>query len=129
MGKRDFTPLRVHDAAALLLQVKGQARSVQPPWLRIMNDVPPSEPTVRTQPVQHNPPRRFGKVRKASKLFQPQHIRHEEDDLRREFFGDHPWELARPRVLLENDGKDYQKWDWSKPDQSGRPVNGERFVE
>lgn len=61
-------------------------------------------------------------------MFQPQQIRHEEDDLRREFFGDHPWELARPRVLLENDGKDYQRWDWSKPDQTGRPLSGERLV-
>lgn len=78
--------------------------------------------------MQHNPPRRFGKIKKASRLFQPQHIRYEEDELRQEFFTDHPWELARPRVLLENDGKDSQRWDWSKPDQSGRPLNGERFV-
>lgn len=64
-------------------------------------------------------------MRKASRMFQPQRITLEEDRLRRDFFGDHPWELARPRVLLENDGKDYQRWDWSLKQQAGRPVNGE----
>ena len=59
-------------------------------------------------------------------MFQPQRIGYEEDALRQEFFADHPWELARPRMMLEDDGKDYQRWDWSLPEQDGRPTSGER---
>ena len=46
--------------------------------------------------------------------------------LRREFFKDHPWELARPRILLEDDGKDSQKTDWSRIQQKEKALSGER---
>ncbi len=46
--------------------------------------------------------------------------------LRREFFKDHPWELARPRMLLEDDGKDSQKTDWSHLQQKEKALGGER---
>lgn len=59
-------------------------------------------------------------------MFIPQTVSYAEDKLRSEFFKDHPWELSRPRVLLEDDGKDYQRWDWSKSFQIGRPIGGER---
>lgn len=52
-----------------------------------------------------------------------------EDKLRNEFFGDHPWELARPRVILENDGKDGEKWDWSRIVQPGKKLDGESVVQ
>jgi small subunit ribosomal protein S23 len=81
----------------------------------------------RTQPVQHREPSRKSRVRKPSKMFKPQPIQYEEDRLRCEFYGDHPWELARPRIILENDGKDGQRCDWSRIQQTGRPLNGERF--
>ena len=70
--------------------------------------------------------------------------------MRWEYFNDHPWELARPRVVLEDDGRDRERWDWSveldvslnPPEtwrgkeprkqweavcekQAGRPLNGE----
>jgi small subunit ribosomal protein S23 len=60
-------------------------------------------------------------------MFKPQPIEYEEDQLRREFYSDHPWELARPRIVLENDGRDGQKCDWSRIQQLGRPLNGERY--
>ena len=66
-------------------------------------------------------------MKKPSKLFQPRTIVYPEDRLRREFFGDHPWELARPRVVLENDGKDARPLAWDKIRQPGRPVDGERY--
>jgi small subunit ribosomal protein S23 len=40
---------------------------------------------------------------------------YKEDKLRWEYFNDHPWELARPRIVLENDGRDRENWDWSLP--------------
>jgi len=62
-------------------------------------------------------------------MFKPQQIVYEEDSIRQDFFRDHPWELARPRILLETDGKDGQKCDWSKLRQPGRPLNGESVVQ
>ena len=47
--------------------------------------------------------------------------------MRKEFYGDHPWELARPRIVLENDGRDGQRCNWSQIQQRGRPLNGERY--
>jgi len=59
-------------------------------------------------------------------MFIPQPITYEEDKLRKEFYSDHPWELARPRIILEQDGKDGQKCNWSKIQQPGRQLNAER---
>jgi len=61
-------------------------------------------------------------------MYMPQKIEYPEDKLRTQFYRDHPWELARPRVLVENDGKDYLKYDWSKMPQKGKPLDGERSV-
>lgn len=94
-------------------------------------------------------PQKAGK--KASRLFSPVKVSYEEDRLRWEYFNDHPWELARPRVILEDDGKDYQRWDWGhalcQPEekdvglrgvqewqekqkaQANRPINGEAVVQ
>jgi len=64
--------------------------------------------------------------KKTSRMFQPITIAYPEDKLREEFFGDHPWELARPKVVLEDDGKDFHKHDWSRIKQSGKALDGER---
>ena len=124
MGRYDFRPLQVHRTASQLFAAE-RIKST-PPWHEVIGTIPPAQALVRSQPLQHHEQKRKGKVRKASKLFQPQSIRYEEDNLRREFFGDHPWELARPRTVLEIDGKDAQKYDWSKASEPGRPVTGER---
>lgn len=58
-------------------------------------------------------PQKPGK--KASKLFKPLSLKYTEDQLRWEYYNDHPWELARPRVILEDDGRDMERWDWSVP--------------
>lgn len=31
-------------------------------------------------------------------------------------------------MVLEEDGKDYQRWDWGVAHQLGRPVSGEGYV-
>lgn len=119
-------PLRVHHTANQLLTA-GRINNL-PSWHSVVGSIPPAQALVRTQPLQHTPLARSRKTKagKASKLFKPTNITYREDRLRRDFFGDHPWELARPRVVLENDGKDYEKNDWSKISQPGRPVTGER---
>lgn len=126
MGRHDLRPLRVLHTANQLFTA-ARIKNL-PPWHSVVESIPPAQALVRTQPVQHTPqtrPRKT-KARKASKLFKPTNITYREDRLRRDFFGDHPWELARPRVVLENDGKDYEGNDWSKISQPGRPVTGER---
>lgn len=127
MGRYNFAPQRVHQAATRLLQVRSAARGgpsqPPPPWYTVIGNLPPSERLVRP-PLQ--PARRKG--RKASKLFQPVNLKYEEDQLRLDFFGDHPWELARPRQIVEDDGKDYQKFDWSQLDQPTKQIDGERCI-
>ena len=98
---------------------------VAPPWLEVLERIPPAEVLVRTIPVQHHTPRKS--LRKPRNTFRPQQLIYEEDELRSTFFRDHPWELARPRVIVESDGKDYQRVDWSRGlRQPGLPVTGER---
>lgn len=130
MGRIDFRPARVRHTAAAWLAARGNHAAHAPAWYRATGDVPAPEILTRTLPVRHDGPSRprpgRRNVRKASKLFTPQWISYEEDGLRTEFFKDHPWELARPRLVIEEDGKDYQLWDWSKAYEAGRPVGGER---
>lgn len=59
----------------------------------------------------------------------PQEIVYPEDRLRARFFKDHPWELARPRVLVEDSGEDAKYYNWATGlRQPGKPVDGERLV-
>ncbi len=125
MGRYDFRPLRVHQAASQLLATERVTRT--PPWYSVVDSIPPAQTLVRTQPLQHHERTRISKTKKPSKLFQPQRIVYEEDALRKEFYKDHPWELARPRVVLENHGKDAETDDWSRISQSHRPLSGERY--
>ncbi|KAI4095196.1 MAG: hypothetical protein LQ348_004649 [Seirophora lacunosa] len=127
MGRYDFRPLRVHQHASQLLAA-GRIR-ITPPWHEVIGTIPPAQTLVRSQPLQHQERPRRPNIKKPSKLFQPQRIVYEEDTLRKEFFGDHPWELARPRVVLENDGKDAERKDWSLPSQPDRPIDGESVVQ
>lgn len=62
-------------------------------------------------------------------MFRPQNIEYEEDKLRREFYSDHPWELARPRVVLETDGKDSYMYNWENIEQINKPLDGESVVQ
>ena len=124
MGRYDFRPLRVHQTATQLLQTE---RIVHPPpWYATVGSIPPAEPLVRAQPLQHQQRSRRPRTKKASKLFMPQKITYEEDKLRKEFFRDHPWELARPRMIIEDDGKDTQKTDYKQIRQPEKTLNGER---
>ena len=123
----NLKPSRVYQTATLLMETK--SINQPPPWYTTIGSIPPSEILTRTQPVQHHEfIRKQSRVRKPSKMFRPQPIEYEEDRLRREFYSDHPWELARPRVVLENDGKDGQRYDWSRIQQRGKPLDGERYI-
>ncbi|KAJ1662590.1 mitochondrial ribosomal small subunit component [Coemansia sp. RSA 1813] len=49
-----------------------------------------------------------------------------EDELRREFYNNHPFEKFRPRIVMETDGKNNQ--DWSQLSKSTSHVVGESVV-
>ena len=136
MGRHDFRPLRVRQTAQQYLSVEKNARP--PPWYSVVGTVTPSQALVRTQPVDHSyhlaDPRhkQFSQKqrrRRPSKMFQPTSIHYEEDALRREFFGDHPWELARPRMVIEDGGRDWQTDDWSRIRQKARGLSGESVIQ
>ncbi|KAL9073223.1 MAG: hypothetical protein Q9161_003055 [Pseudevernia consocians] len=127
MGRYDFRPLRVHQTATLLLNTERLSRT--PPWYNVVASITPAQTLVRTQPLPHQQRKAKSRTKKPSKLFQPQTIHYEEDALRKEFFKDHPWELARPRLVIEDDGKDSQKTDWSRIEQPEKALSGESVVQ
>lgn len=126
MGRYDFRPLRVHQTATQLLNTERITKT--PAWYNVVGSITPAQTLVRTQPLPHQHRKGRLRTKKSSKLFQPQTIRYEEDALRKEFFKDHPWELARPRLVIENDGKDSQRTDWSRIEQPHKALSGERWV-
>ena len=121
---REFRPARVYQAATAWLETV-QVIS-KPHWYDAVGEITPAQKLVRTQPIRHQPRRTQRRTKKASKLFQPQKITYEEDTLRREFYKDHPWELARPRTILENTGTDSYTTDWSRMQQTHKAVDSER---
>ncbi len=124
MGRYDFRHLRVHQTATQLL--KAERLSKTPPWYNVVGSITPAQAHVRMQPLPHQNRKGRSMTKKPSKLFQPQTIHYEEDALRKEFYKDHPWELARPRLVIEDDGKDSQKTDWSCIEQPENALSGER---
>lgn len=124
MGRYDFRPLRVHQHITQSLDAN--RFPAPPPWYPVVGSITPAQTLVRTQALPHQQRRAPPKTKKASKLFQPQKISYEEDALRTEFFKDHPWELARPRMVLEDDGKNSRKTDWSRIQQKEQVLSGEK---
>ncbi|KAJ5787215.1 Mitochondrial ribosomal protein S25 [Penicillium paradoxum] len=147
MGKINLTALRVRQTA--LNQFASGKTSKLPQWVGVVGEIPPAETLIRTRPPQHelvqqrmktvagsSKPQvvfqvqeKRRKPKKASRLFQPVELKYEEDQLRSQFFRDHPWELARPRVLLESTGKDFEHYDWSRIQQQGKRLDGESVVQ
>ncbi|KAK1143090.1 mitochondrial ribosomal small subunit component [Aspergillus melleus] len=147
MGRYNLTALRVRQTA---IQQKAAGKiSRTPPWVAAVADIPPTQVLVRTQPPQHQlvqqrlktvpgsskpqvvfeTQEKLRKPKRASRMFQPVEIKYEEDQLRQEFFRDHPWELARPRVLVETSGKDHARHNWRRLQQPGKKLDGESVVQ
>jgi small subunit ribosomal protein S23 len=125
MRGRNLKPSRVYQTASAIL-ASNSTHYQAPAWFKVIGAIPPGEILTRSQPPQHREICLGKKIRKPSKSFKPQQIVYEEDELRSQFYKDHPWELARPRILLENDGRDGQGCNWSRISQPGRALTGER---
>lgn len=149
MGKINLTALNVRKSA--LARVKAKQYPNRPSWVDALSDLPPAQILTRPQPLRqpltHTRTRTLlngtteqysvaieqKKSKAAAKnrhLFTPHKFQYEEDSLRTRFFSDHPWELARPRVVLETDGDQYKNVDWSKGlMQPGIQLSGESVVQ
>jgi small subunit ribosomal protein S23 len=127
MGRYNFRPSRVYQTATLAIESQSSSiKAYPPPWYKTIGSIPPGEILTRVPPVGDET--QNCRIRKPSKMFMPQQLTYEEDKLRQTFYGDHPWELARPRIIVEQDGKDGQKCDWSRLSQPGRQLNAERYL-
>lgn len=111
MGRYSFAAQNVHKRATQLLHA--HRIPAPPPWYHPIANTPPATRLTRPPLQRPNTPSRAS--RKSSRLFQPLSLKYAEDQLRWEYYNDHPWELARPRVVLENDGRDRERYDWSVP--------------
>lgn len=124
---RSMRPSRVYQTVKTSLAIPNNltGNTEKPPvWLKVIERYPPSEILTRPKPTPHQNP--DPRQRKPRNIFRPQAITFPEDDLRRTFFKDHPWELARPRIAVEYDGKDARYVDWSRGlKQPGWQVSGE----
>jgi small subunit ribosomal protein S23 len=156
MGRLNLTSLQLRRRA--LANLETERTRFLPVWVDVLADIPPAQIMTRQQPIQHPltkirartisppsdsdaqlPPRTIIEVttkkpthskRKASRVFQPVPIRYEEDELRKQFYSDHPWELARPRVVLETSGDNSSHRDYSRNVRSpNAPLNGESVVQ
>ncbi|KAL4878539.1 37S ribosomal protein S25, mitochondrial [Aspergillus karnatakaensis] len=142
MGKYNLTALRVRETA-IKSKLASKFRRT-PEWVHVVRDIPPTQVLVRDRPPQHQLVRqrlngehqvvfeaqeKRKKPKKASRMFLPVEIKYEEDQLRKEFFQDHPWELARPRILLETSGKDFERYNWETLRQPGKRLDGESVVQ
>ena len=112
MGRYSLSAQNVHKTATQLLHAN--RIPAPPPWYKPIANTPPS--TRLTRPPLQRPNTPNAKTtKKASRLFKPLSLKYTEDQLRWEYYNDHPWELARPRVVLEDDGRDREVYDWSVP--------------
>ncbi|EAQ86829.1 hypothetical protein CHGG_08082 [Chaetomium globosum CBS 148.51] len=114
---RQFLAARVYDTAraGMSSTIIQNTRPNVPMWLKALDHIPPAEVLTRPYPIQHTEPKDRGRAaQRPRNLFRPTKIVHPEDQLRQEFYRDHPWELARPKLVLELDGQDARRRDWSK---------------
>lgn len=123
---RQIRPAKIWQAATQELRSKlgTKYQTPEPPWYKVINDFPPSETLTRPAAVRLREPN--PRQKRVRNVYRPQRITFPEDSIRQNFYKDHPWELARPRMVLELDGKDSQIVDWSKGvRQPGLALSGE----
>ncbi|KKF95697.1 37S ribosomal protein S25 mitochondrial [Ceratocystis platani] len=132
---RQIRPRKVYQAVAQSLASpilpNQKFTATRPPWFDVLHAVPPSEILTRHVAVQLNENKKaLKRPGKPRNLYKPQQIRFPEDSLRANFYRDHPWELARPRQIVETDGCDAYRVDWSQGVvQSRMQLSGECVVQ
>ncbi|EPX72792.1 ribosomal protein subunit Rsm25 [Schizosaccharomyces octosporus yFS286] len=120
-----------HQANSILRKFAAQAKKPwvgMPSWYSAVAKYPPvSQYLKRITPLYSSKARKGKNGNKE--MHHPQSIHWPEDRLRKKFYQDHPWELARPQIIAENDGNDHLYCDWSQPDQPRKALSGENVVQ
>ncbi|KAF9427492.1 mitochondrial ribosomal small subunit component [Podila epigama] len=133
-------PAKIHSYVTKLL--KANVMKTPPVWYMATSLAPPSPTFLRERdPSKANPeaPLPFETTRNGQsshnelsrssrqqkhlrwKSERPKKIVYPEDKLRRRFYEDHPWELRRPRCLVETTGNGTQR-NWKSLLQEGRSI-------
>lgn len=140
--------------AAQLLRAQRTSRDpvAEPAWFRVVASHPPTQNFAQKThnleefthlaaeesvlPQEQNEKTGFYATRQSAKrttnsrhLYTPKTINYFEDSIRSLFFEQHPWELARPKLLVETDGKDSVRTNWSTLDQISKKLDGESVVQ
>ena len=104
--------------------LKANIIQTEPIWYQPVLDTPPFSDYSRKPALLHSaqPPKtKKHDIREFRQMLHPLEVR-----TREKFYAQHPWELARPKVAVEEDGADYSRYDWSKITQVGKQLDGER---
>ncbi|KAK9456433.1 mitochondrial ribosomal protein S25-domain-containing protein [Dipodascopsis uninucleata] len=114
--------LQIIKKTSHLLEI-GSLKS-EPVWFKAVLATPPiSEETGKSNALAFKSP--IGS--KLSKRVPS--IKYPEDSIREMFYRHHPWELARPKILVEDDGLNFTRHDWSKMGQNYKKLDGESVVQ
>lgn len=125
---------QVHQQVSRLM--RGDYIKKQPVWYQAVLDypplsLPPKAPPSRTA-YDQLPSNRSPSTRPRSYDPRPLPIYYLEDDIRRQFFRDHPFEAFRPITLVEGAGIEDQHLiqgkDWKRLRQRGRNPSPEEYV-
>ncbi|KAK9460368.1 mitochondrial 37S ribosomal protein mS23 [Lipomyces oligophaga] len=129
--------MKVKKGAAEVLQRSSRMLTAgyggrEPAWFKPILESPPVldiRPSITSEELQRIQQTTRKKELKAKDLFKPKKIVYPEDAVRKAFFEHHPWELARPKLLIEEDALEFTRDDWSKLEQDRRPLEGESVVQ
>jgi small subunit ribosomal protein S23 len=119
--KAFFSPLSIANATKMYRD--GGFMKVEPVWYPAVVNTPPMTDFSR-KPARTNEPRAWNRPADIRKMRQMNTGLG--NSIRKKFYTEHPWELARPKVVVEEDGADYVRQDWSKMEQIAKPLDGER---
>jgi small subunit ribosomal protein S23 len=125
MGRESLqAPLSVAKTAKKMMDA-GLIRG-EPVWYQPVINTPPMTDLSRKAAQTHRPRpwSRPNDIREIQQIQQGIELR-----FRTRFYKEHPWELARPRIVVEEDGADYARQDWSRMEQSAKPLDGERYTQ
>ncbi|ODQ67285.1 mitochondrial ribosomal protein [Nadsonia fulvescens var. elongata DSM 6958] len=121
-------------------KLKAGLVSQEPFWYRVVAAHPPTQNLVRKYNLIETP--KITDINSSTGLFKTRNKPHYvnattnfksssisflEDKFRRIFYKQHPWELARPKLMVENDSE--STCDWSSIKQTGKKLDGESVVQ
>ncbi|KAG1468561.1 hypothetical protein G6F56_003763 [Rhizopus delemar] len=116
-----YRPAPILIAKHVSNQLKGRLLKEAPVWLPAVQAIPPGPSIIRSQnphvnvsgqteiekelfeTKKHMKTQRYSQKHLRTPPPRPRAIVYPEDKLRRQFYKDHPFELARPKVLVENE--------------------------